>query len=363
LNLRTNRTKRTLAVGLVGLFGGLLLVPGSAHGDTIDDKRAEAARLQAAIDENGRKTDILSEQMNGAQYELDLAQAKITEAQARTEAARVESTRLEGLLADRAVQIYEGAGNTTPLDVVDVANVNEIASRRKYAAVASNHDNALVDGLTRAREVLAEQKAQQEEVKGQAEAERERLSSARSEIEAANARQAELLGQTKGELAGLLAEEQARQAAADRARAAQLTAARPAANTGSSSGGNVTPVDLPPASGGASTAVAFAYAQLGKPYQYAAVGPNSYDCSGLTMTAWAAAGVSMPHYSGAQYQAFPRVPMDALQPGDLVFWGPGGSNHVAMYVGGGQVISAPQTGDVVKVRSMYGSPVGAVRPG
>lgn len=365
MNLRTNRVKRTLAVGLVGLFGSLILVPGSAHGDTIDDKRAQAARLQAEINENGRKTDVLSEQINGAQYELDQAQAKIADAETRTEAAKAESDRLEGLLAARAVRIYQGAGNTSPLDAVDVASVNDIASRRKYASAASSHDSALVDELTRAREVLAEQKAEQEEIKGQARAERERLDSARAEIRSANARQADLLSQTKGELAGLIAEEQARQAAADAARAAQLTAPARATNTGGGGGGggNAIPANLPTASGGAGQAVAFARAQLGKPYQYAATGPNSYDCSGLTMMAWRSAGVSMPHYSGAQYRAFPRVPLSALQPGDLVFWGPGGSAHVSIYVGGGNVITAPQTGDVVKLRPIYGSPVGAVRPG
>jgi cell wall-associated NlpC family hydrolase len=70
----------------------------------------------------------------------------------------------------------------------------------------------------------------------------------------------------------------------------------------------------------------------------------------------------MPHYSGAQYARFPKVPLNQLQPGDLVFRGPGGSRHVALYIGGGMVIHAPQTGDVVKIAPM-GSVMGAVRPG
>ena len=71
----------------------------------------------------------------------------------------------------------------------------------------------------------------------------------------------------------------------------------------------------------------------------------------------------MPHYSGAQMGMFPSVPLDALQPGDLLFWGPGGSDHVAMYTGGGRVVYAPQTGSFVKEGPIYGSPSGAVRPG
>jgi cell wall-associated NlpC family hydrolase len=115
--------------------------------------------------------------------------------------------------------------------------------------------------------------------------------------------------------------------------------------------------------GGAAAAIAYARAQLGKPYCFAGAGPSCFDCSGLTMRAWGAAGVSMPHYSGAQYSMFPHVPLNAMQPGDLVFWGPGGSQHVGLYIGGGQMIAAPHTGDVVKIQAVWGSPVGAARPG
>jgi cell wall-associated NlpC family hydrolase len=109
-------------------------------------------------------------------------------------------------------------------------------------------------------------------------------------------------------------------------------------------------------------AILWGMVQLGKPYRYAAVGPDAFDCSGLTMQAWGSVGVSMPHYSGAQYAMFPRVPLDQLLPGDLLFRGPGGSQHVEMYIGDGLVIAAPHTGDVVKVEPM-GSVMGAVRPG
>ena len=105
--------------------------------------------------------------------------------------------------------------------------------------------------------------------------------------------------------------------------------------------------------------LSYAYAQVGKPYCYAGAGPGCFDCSGLTMMAWAQAGVSMPHGSNAQLGMFPRVPMNALQSGDLVFW----SGHVGIYVGGGQVLHAPHTGDVVKVAPIWGGVIGANRPG
>lgn len=114
----------------------------------------------------------------------------------------------------------------------------------------------------------------------------------------------------------------------------------------------------PPSPGsGAGAAIAFARAQIGEPYVWAAAGPSSWDCSGLTMGAWAAGGKSLPHYSVAQYeQSTPIAPSD-LQPGDLLFWGSSGSPssiyHVALYVGDGMMIHAPRTGRPVTEESMY----------
>lgn len=104
-------------------------------------------------------------------------------------------------------------------------------------------------------------------------------------------------------------------------------------------------------------AVTFALAQLGKPYVFGAAGPDSYDCSGLTMVAWAAAGVVLPHYTVAQYQAgTPVAGIALLAPGDLIFIpGDDGSltppspQHVGMYIGDNDVIEAPDTGDVIKI--------------
>lgn len=106
---------------------------------------------------------------------------------------------------------------------------------------------------------------------------------------------------------------------------------------------------------GAAKAIRFARAQLGEPYVWAAAGPNSWDCSGLTMMAWRQGGVSLPHYSAAQYQQTKHLRVGQLRPGDLVFWGtsPNTIHHVALYIGSGQIIHAPRTGDVVKVADMY----------
>ena len=116
-------------------------------------------------------------------------------------------------------------------------------------------------------------------------------------------------------------------------------------------------------SAAAQRAVDFALAQVGKPYAFGADGPGSYDCSGLTMAAWRAGGVSLPHLAAAQYHYGTHVPINRLQPGDLVFmYHPIG--HVSMYIGSGRLVSAPQTGENVKiVRLSYYKPiiVGATR--
>lgn len=111
-----------------------------------------------------------------------------------------------------------------------------------------------------------------------------------------------------------------------------------------------------PATGAADTAVRFALAQIGDPYVWAAAGPDAWDCSGLTMAAWAAAGRTLPHYSAAQYLSTTPIAEEELRPGDLVFWSGGSAPsaifHVAMYLGNGQVVHAPRPGTQVRIEGM-----------
>ena len=104
-------------------------------------------------------------------------------------------------------------------------------------------------------------------------------------------------------------------------------------------------------------------AQVGKAYVYGAAGPSAFDCSGLTMMAWAQAGVALPHSSSAQFSSGPHIAESDLQPGDLVFYySP--ISHVGMYIGNGMIVNAENPGAGIRVTSLHTMPyVGAVRPG
>ena len=164
----------------------------------------------------------------------------------------------------------------------------------------------------------------------------------------------------------LIAQQQAAEAAAARARLLALRA-RQRGTSGSSGGSSGGPSDLggnPPSTGSRGTdAVAWAERAIGSPYQWAASGPDRFDCSGLVMWAYDHVGVHLPHSSRMQINYGSRVSRGNLQPGDLVFFG-SPIHHVGMYVGGGDFIEAPYTGARVRISSLAGRGdyAGACRP-
>ncbi|MDQ1522046.1 MAG: peptidoglycan DL-endopeptidase CwlO [Actinomycetota bacterium] len=379
----------TVVLSVIGSAIAPTFIAAPAHADpqaTIASKAAEAKRLEAQITANGDRVSMLDEQYNQTLLHIDNANNGLADAQARINTAKSETGRLNGLLAGRAAQLYTQAGSRSPFPELDASSMQELGARAKYSDAAAQHDDILIAQASAARELLRQRQGELKHARAQAEAQKKALEQQRGAVQAAVAKQQQLLSHVKGDLVHLVRQEQARQQraadaaarAAFQARVAQQQAARQlasrtdgAGNGSNGSNGSNGPVssspglaapNVPAPSSAAQTAIDTAKAQLGKPYVYAAAGPNSFDCSGLTMFAWAAAGVQLPHSAEAQFQALPHVPMDALAPGDLVFFG-NPIHHVGMYLGGGTMIQAPQTGDVVKISSAYRRDfAGAARP-
>jgi cell wall-associated NlpC family hydrolase len=373
-----HRLARLSVLGACIALAVSLVITTSAGASNIDDKRAQAQELQRQIDANGEQISMLAERYDGARIRLDDAQRNIDRVTAELTEARLRTSQLRTVVASRGVALYIGAGTESPLSFADLTDIGEAGSRSSYAAAASDRDNQLLDQLRASTEDLGLAETRLEAARTAAQHEIATLDTQRRKVEEANARQTQLLSQVQGEIATLIEEERARQAAEEKARsdaefrrlslAARERSRLQVTNDAAPSAVGVDPSqvpvpDAPAPSPGAAAAVAYAKAQLGKPYRYAAAGPDEFDCSGLTMMAWAQAGVSMPHYSAAQGAMFPRVPNDQLSPGDLVIYYPD-EHHVAIYAGDGMTIAATHTGDFVRLQPVFRSGFQyAVRPG
>jgi cell wall-associated NlpC family hydrolase len=343
-----------------------------AYATPLEQKRAEAAQIAAQIDANDTRIEILAEQYNGAVLRVAQLTRNIVAAQIQLLTAQRHADGLRSQVRARAAALYIGARSGTIFPQLDAHNAQEVASRASYTAAAAARDSTLLSRLRTATTEFAARQRALRDARDRATSESNRLANTRSEITQANAQERELLAKVNGEIGDLVIQEQRAREAAARA-AAQAEFARQAAlarqqqqreqqQQNSGFGNQKAPTNLPAPTGSAAIAVSAAEAQLNKPYRYAAAGPDYFDCSGLTMYAWAKAGVSMAHFAATQYSEFPHVPINQLAPGDLVFYG-SPIHHVGMFVGNGQMIEAPHTGAFVRYASIYRSDfVGASRP-
>jgi peptidoglycan DL-endopeptidase CwlO len=298
---------------------------------------ATSTRLEDQLDRQNREADALVEQYNQSNEALKKTRGSLKGLRAEASGAQDDLRKLQATLGARASAAYtQGAGSAVAA-VLGSDDPAAAIARVQVLDLLAAHDGDLMDQLgvagqafdERRRNLVAAEKAQAAEV--------ERLAAKKAEVERAADKTRALL---------------ARMRAAD----------RPAAPSAPSS-----PVAPPPSGGGgggsgsAAAAVAYARAQVGKPYCYGGSGPGCFDCSGLTLMAWAQAGVSLPHSSASQYNVGRRISAGELQPGDLIFYySP--ISHVSIYIGGGQRISATHTGDYVRVQSLGSSIVGYARP-
>jgi peptidoglycan DL-endopeptidase CwlO len=342
-------TGRVLAAALltVALFGGLLSQTGSLAAPTeaeLDAARERLMELEADFE-------IVVERYN-------LVHENLTSIQARIGVTELEVRSLErrmGVRRDTAVgiarELYMGGSNQALEVVLSADDFSEVESRLEYLRTSQQAQSEVFERLAADRSALESKLDQLEEDRAAALAAEQRLTALREEIEGKLAEQRDEIEELNAAIEA--AERRAARQAAAAEEAAEPTTVVPA-----------TPAAPAPApNAGAQAAVDAALSQVGKPYQWAAAGPDSYDCSGLTMWAWAQAGVALPHNSGMQYAATPRVDQSDWQPGDLLFFG-SPIHHVAMYIGNGQMVEAPYTGAQVRVVSASRSDyVGAGRPG
>jgi len=411
---RSYRRARSLACFLTVAVGAPLSYPGVASADPISNKRAQAQALAEQIDVLGNQEAALSEHYDAAVLAEQQAGAQVDAAATQQAASEAAVSRASVSLRSDAVDAYTRGGNVSGLgSMANLAGAQDSLLRVEYAQTLATSQSDHRDQYRVAVAQASTKKAQLSAAQQQAAAQAAKADSARRAVAGSAAQLQATYRQTQGQLATLVAQaqaakqaEQARQAqAAEAARqqsvqrqaaaqaAAQAASAQAATNladpsvpaaaspsgataattAGSQHGSSAptnspsalapstqAPVSVPTGSGGAA-AVAAATSRLGDPYVWGAAGPNSFDCSGLTMWAWAHAGVSLPHYSGSQYDSTTHISMSQIQPGDLVFFADPGE-HMAMYIGGGQVIDAPYTGANVRIEPMYSQFVLASRP-
>ena len=364
----TPRHRRRLGVlvGIALLSSPFLATAGSAT--PLGDKQAEAARLAAQIDAQGARLSALDEQYNRAVIRVQDSAAALAAAERDIASANDRFAKARVRLARHAVAAYVHGGSTSVVEQLAQSDGADLTLRNQYMQTAAADERDAIDSLKASREDLGRMRERLVEARRAADADAAKVAADRHRIQDANDALDRTYRRVTGEVAQLVAAEQARQAAEAQRRAQAVVSARQAqtqaraAGHGSRSSAPPVTKPAPPQGKGAGQAVAVARAQIGKPYRWGASGPDSFDCSGLTMYAWRAAGVSLPHSTYAQWAATPHISRSDLQPGDLVYFS--GLNHMAIYSGGGMMIEAPHTGlNVREVPLRTGDFYGASRPG
>jgi len=343
---------------LVIALAAACVAAGVASGDpSVDAKRAEAQSVLAQIDrldsslERARTRLLASEsRLHGIDHNLAVNKVGLRAARSNLKAS-------QHALMQRLRVIYTSRDDQSTLGVMLGANsITDLVTRIEAVQNVSAQDRTVMNDVASFKtEVTQHQHALVRAHKQQTALVHERAA-AKASLASQLSHQQRLLSSIKGEIAHLQAVARARalaSAAAARARysAAQQSAALQAA--GDPIGVTASTPDAtvaPPSQYGGVVGVAMRY--LGVPYVWGGSSPSGFDCSGFVMYVYGQMGVSLPHYTGAQWNVGVPVGRGDLQPGDLVFFD--GLGHVGLYIGGGQFIHAPHTGDVVKVSSMTG---------
>jgi peptidoglycan DL-endopeptidase CwlO len=353
----TSRPARRAAVPLVLLGCAAALAsaaPSSAH-PSLAAKRAEAQQVLAQVQQLDRTLAYATQAYDLASLRLTHVRDDIRENTKRLSIASSNLRRAQRNLSTRLVEIYvAGQGDSTLEVFLGASSVDDLLSRIDSADRVVQQDARVLRQVTAFRKEVRERQARLRETKkkvSQLVAER---AAARASVEAQLSQRRQLLASVREEVSRLEAQERARQAQLRQQLEARLAAQR---EQEAAAALPVAPASVPSTSSpvpapSRGNVVSIAMQYLGVPYVWGGASPSGFDCSGFTMYVYAQIGVSLPHYTGAQYAMGVTVPRDQLQPGDLVFFD--GLGHEGMYIGNNQFIHAPHTGDVVKISSITG---------
>lgn len=278
------------------------------------------------------------------QKRADLATQKAKVERMRVLVGQVALAQFQNRTIDPTAQLFLTSDTDTFLN--QISTVQKVSENQNTVLQDFQSEQAELDDLERSAATdLASLEGQKKS-----------LTTLREQSEAKITESKTLLARLTAEEQKRIADEEARAEAAARAQAEGTTGSGAETTTG-------TETTTTAGSSRGAKALAFAKSQIGKPYRYAAAGPDAYDCSGLTSAAWRAAGISLPRTSSAQYRVGKPVAKGDLQPGDLVFFY-SDISHVGLYAGNGQLIHSPRPGKTVQYTSMSYMPyVGARRPG
>ncbi len=379
--------------------------------ERIREKQAQANAVMAQISSLDRRFEASVEAWHGAQYELAQTKLQLKADEAALRTATVQRRVAYARVKARVIAIYEsGADQPTTIGILfGSTSMSQLLDRLSAAHEVANADHALAVQTTEARDRYAtalrhtvaierqraaavKQRAAQRAEIGALLAKRKRLlASVQSEVSRLQAKEAQRQALLAQEARARLAAEQAalrrraaeQKAAAAKAAQAQQTQTQTQAPTTTTQPATTTAPDPPPTTTTTTATVAppatttappvtttpdpgpqqagspgpghpeaatIALRYLGVPYVWGGATPSGFDCSGLVMYVYAQLGISLPHYAAAQYAMGQAVARNELQPGDLVFFD--NLNHVGIYIGGGQFVHAPQTGDVVKISTL-----------